>query len=1670
MKNFRILAIVLSIFFSAKLLQAQSSENPYRVVRGERPPIDLRNVSEDAIEQGVVMIKFAEKHARHFSEHSYSRSADGSIAFGIAEVDAFLAKHEIRECENVFRATATKGGFTERHKAWGFHLWFKLRLDEKVDILSLVSEFNKLNDIEIAEPEYKKVHIWKNENQEAATDGITTPARNGWTPNDPMFNQQWHYHNTGQNGGQPGADIDLLSAWDIEKGNPNVIVAIIDDGIDFNHPDLAANMWAGIGYNFVDNNTTILPGMHGTHVAGTVAAVNNNGIGVAGIAGGSGSGDGVRLMSCQVFRETGGGQYLSGGFEEAFIYAADQGAAIAQNSWAYVQAYAYNLSVMDAIDYFILNGGGNAITDGGIVIFAAGNSNSPAPTYPAAYSEVIGVASTDRMDTKSGFSNYGHWVSISAPGSDVFSTGMNNAYTFANGTSMACPHVSGVAALVVSKAYGQFIANEIEEILLHTTDNHYANNPDFVGKLGTGRLNAYQALLETNASLNNNANPASFIANGIDPNTIMLGWVNNRNNDDIIIAWDLQSIGGQPVNGSNYVAGQLLPGGGNVLFAGQASQYEHTGLSPSTKYHYKIWAKNNLEEYSSGRNSEATTFTCFSESQCNYTFRLTTLGSGSWADSYMTVEQGGRIIKELYKFCGTAFYDVEVPLCENTSYQLIWHPGTWGDMMGIEIIGPFGNSIFKRPPQSPNPINHPLLFEGLTDCNTPSCFAPVGIEVSDHQTTQVTVQWTAVNNVQLFNLEYGLLGFQPGTGTLIPGISQSPYNLSGLTPGTRYELRLQADCDEGDLSFWSLPIYFETFCTAFNVPFFEDFTNIPYRHIPTCWERYGSVEIPDYNWEVWGHDHVWLWHNTGIHTNLVSPYFSQNLNQLRVSFDLTWNLYRGNLQIGTTHYDHDGYVFTPLASFPSRLMYDFEPAKRQVVYFDEYSGDDQQIAFRLGAEDATNPSWVFIDNILIEVAPSCPEPYNLIIDNLTATTAQLNWAQAGTVQEWEIKLGEIGFDPDAEGFIISGIMSNTFVINNLVPATFYQVYVRAICGVENSIWSEPVVFSSHPELLSLPHIENFNDCPVTYLPPGWRNLGVGMYNAVVLDGWGTNQSHGAILRHSYFESTSILVAPAFETPIENIKLSFTAWAYEVNFNIEVGVLQNINDIHSFQLVEVINIPLDFNYRTYEVNFSDFEGINGYIAIKIQGGRDDFKTINLDNFQFSSNLPFNCSDNITFPYKSELVTYGTVYRNGLCWLDRNLGANRVPNIMIDNEGYGDLFQWGRLDDGHQSRTSNTVVGPTASYIPGHSDFITATWIYGNWLSPPNFELWQGAGGLNNPCPDGWRLPIANELVAEKNSWSESNITGAFQSTLKWPASGIRDVYGNLIFEDERFYIWSSTQGGPGQSEPQLLVALDSYTGIGGSSKANGFSVRCVRETLPPSKKISLIILLEGAFNGADGLHTSLKSSGLLPLSQPYNTAPWNYSGNETVTVIPQGVVDWVLVELRDAATPETATAATKLAGWPKAMFLKSDGSIAGLDGALPQIGNPVVNNNLYLVIRHRNHLDVMSATPLVLSGNTYSYDFTDDITKVYGGAAGYKSLGNGKFGMVAGDIDADGSVSVLDFSSWATAFGASQSYNNADTDLDGQVSVLDFSRWAVNFGVENPINGLFQIKYQSQIPK
>lgn len=587
-------------------------QQSYTIKRGARPAVDLAALSPDVYEAGRIKIKFSETASRTYGEIQATLDEQGLLRFGINEVDVLNQAYQVHDFAETFQSPAFTATFSERHRAWGFHLWYDLYFDPSVDIVEMVAAYESLDYIELAEPEYKKRLIGNVLPPDASGEAVGEGnAFSRWTPDDPQLDQQWHYHNTGQQNGTEGADIQLFDAWELEKGNTDVIVAIVDDGIQFNHPDLAGNMWEGIGYNFVNNSPNISPGDHGTHVAGTVAAVTNNEVGVAGVAGGSGFDDGVRLMSVQVFSG-----FTSGGFHLAPVYAADNGAAISQNSWGYTAPNVYDQNVLDAIDYFNVNGGGDALLSGGITIFAAGNDDEDAPYYPGFYEGAFSVAATNNQDMKAWYSTYGDWVDISAPGGEtntvtqrgVLSTTTNNSYGFFQGTSMACPHASGVAALVVSLAFGELSNAELADILRNTTDDHYALNPGFIGKLGTGRLNAHTALLEAQSYIDGVRNPAGFSATGIDNASVELNWVRNENDNPVLIAWSDTAAFGSPAAGITYAVGDSLADGGLILYAGaDTSSYIQEGLESASTYFYRIWSFDDTLAYSIGRSASAIT-------------------------------------------------------------------------------------------------------------------------------------------------------------------------------------------------------------------------------------------------------------------------------------------------------------------------------------------------------------------------------------------------------------------------------------------------------------------------------------------------------------------------------------------------------------------------------------------------------------------------------------------------------------------------------------------------------------------------------------------------------------------------------------------------------------------------------------------------------------------------------------------------------------------------------------------------------------------------------------------------------------------------------------------------------------------------------------------------------
>ncbi len=546
-----------------------------------------------------------------------SNYADPSSPTGFRAFDVLNQQWDVKQINRIF---PDAGKHEAAHRAHGLHLWYEVHFADSIghDLTQVLQHYQRLDAIQLAEPVYQM-----------SIEVIPQPTE---VAPDPDFNDQWHYENTGQSGGTAGADISLTDAWKVETGSDDVVVAIIDGGMDPTHDDLAEAMWinqpeadgeTGVdddnngyvddihGYGFGDGRGDFYPHYHGVHVGGTVGAVSNNGVGVAGIAGGSGTGDGVRLMSCAVF-----GSRSQGGFPTAFVYAADNGAVIAQNSWG---GGRQSKVLEDAIDYFIARAGYDNTEEnfdkniqigpmaGGLVVFAAGNSNSenPGSGYPASYSPTLAVASTDHNDQRSYFSNYGDWIEIAAPGSNVFSTYTNNTYNHLSGTSMACPHVSGVAALIVSQYGGEgFEPESVKSMLLRSADNIDTANPGYQGKLGAGRLNAFRALDLDDA----NQAPApitDLIVDSLTHRSATLRWTATGNDGDEGAAarYDLR-YAANPITADNFEQATPVADVSAPAPAGDTEYVEVTGLPADTKLYFALIAYD-YHQLSSGMSNVA---------------------------------------------------------------------------------------------------------------------------------------------------------------------------------------------------------------------------------------------------------------------------------------------------------------------------------------------------------------------------------------------------------------------------------------------------------------------------------------------------------------------------------------------------------------------------------------------------------------------------------------------------------------------------------------------------------------------------------------------------------------------------------------------------------------------------------------------------------------------------------------------------------------------------------------------------------------------------------------------------------------------------------------------------------------------------------------------------------
>ena len=558
-------------------------------------------------EAGELLIKFAPEMSSILDQAQMSKTRSGmATRSGIPSTDEVLDILGSYSFERVFPVDANTEA---RTREAGLHLWYTVKFDKSTDLKAAAECLKQLGEVTKVQTNGRIKRAYNTDSKriylsDKALQQKATRAAASGEPDDPGFAYQWHYRNLGagnygfenlndnQAGAEAGCDVNAVEAWKTCVGDPSIIVAVLDEGVMYTHPDLAPNMWCNPGetsqgakadgdgngyegdlhgYNFVEESGNITwsdanDSGHGTHVAGTIAAANNNGIGVSGVAGGDGTpNSGVKIMSCQIF--SGQNSVTLAGEARAIKYAADNGAVILQCSWGYNSSESSELSgytpgpatekewaetyplEKEALDYFINNAGSpNGVIDGGIAVFAAGNEYAGNPAFPGAYSKCVSVASLAADYTPACYTDFGSLVTLSAPGGDleyygkigetedeywaetgeqkgaVLSTLVKNgqpAYGYMEGTSMACPHVSGVAALGLSYAVKQnrhYRAADFISLMKKSVkdlDSHYQNgatktyymnhttvgaSPEtielskYIGKMGAGLIDAAQLL------------------------------------------------------------------------------------------------------------------------------------------------------------------------------------------------------------------------------------------------------------------------------------------------------------------------------------------------------------------------------------------------------------------------------------------------------------------------------------------------------------------------------------------------------------------------------------------------------------------------------------------------------------------------------------------------------------------------------------------------------------------------------------------------------------------------------------------------------------------------------------------------------------------------------------------------------------------------------------------------------------------------------------------------------------------------------------------------------------------------------------------------------------------------------------------------------------------------
>ena len=496
------------------------------------------------------------------------------------------------------------------------------------------------------------------------------------------------------------------------------------------------------------------------------------------------------------------------------------------------------------------------------------------------------------------------------------------------------------------------------------------------------------------------------------------------------------------------------------------SPYTVSNLNVSTTYTFHLYSDCG-SEYSSPALAEATTLPC--DDACIYVINMTDGFGDGWNGNAINILANGipaaTVTIDDGNNASYTYYQ-----CGSAEVSFNWVLGSYPDETSFTIEDGNGNTIYTC-------ANGSSLTDGAEffnyTCGTILCARPQDVVVSNITTSSAEVAWTETGSATTWNIEYGPAGFTQGQGTIEVATS-NPYTISSLTPSTLYDIYVQADCGGGDTSFWSNPGHFSTECVAITVPYTENFNNYtttatstlaptgyPNDNMPLCWtflnrvtntSIYPQVFLSSYSSYAVSGNCLFFKSSSSTPLYAVLPEFTDNISDLALSFSYrneSVSTSNGTLYVGYMTDPTDATTFTSVQTCNQTTTITLI---EDVVFTNAPVGS--YIAFKYQGGDYNN-YYLSIDNVNVDIIPTCPKPHNLTISNVTNSSVELTWTEVGTATAWTVAYGPEGFNPDT-AVNIEYASDTTIVINNLTAGTAYDFYVQSDCGGETSEWVGPV--------------------------------------------------------------------------------------------------------------------------------------------------------------------------------------------------------------------------------------------------------------------------------------------------------------------------------------------------------------------------------------------------------------------------------------------------------------------------------------------------------------------------------------------------------------------------------------------------------------------------------------